>query len=84
MLWIQVLLKDQENINNVSFVDEENYNLVFTTEYSRNFSILDNVKNSIEKNLTELINLSKDEILDQRKNKFLKTWFFKEIIIKII
>ena len=34
--------------------------------------ILDNVKNSIEKNLTELINLSKDEILDQRKNKFLK------------
>jgi len=41
--FIEFILKDQENINNVSFVDEENYNLVFTTEYSRNFSILDNV-----------------------------------------
>ena len=41
--FIEFILKDRENINNVSFVDEENYNLLFTTEYSRNFSILDNV-----------------------------------------
>ena len=41
--FIEFILKDQKNINNVSFVDEENHKLVFTTEYSRNFSILDNV-----------------------------------------
>ena len=41
--FIEFILKDQKNINNVRFVDEENHKLVFTTEYSRNFSILDNV-----------------------------------------
>jgi len=33
--------------------------------------ILNNVKNSIEKNLLELNSMSKDEILNHRKNKFL-------------
>ncbi len=34
--------------------------------------ILDNVKKSIEKNLNEFVNMNKEDILNHRKNKFLK------------
>jgi acetyl-CoA carboxylase carboxyl transferase subunit alpha len=33
--------------------------------------ILDNVRKSIENNLNELFNMSQDEVLNHRKNKFL-------------
>ena len=41
--FITFLLQDRTNLHNVNIVDEKKYNLLFTTDYSRNFSILDNV-----------------------------------------
>ena len=50
---------------------DENIKIIESHKYSKNL-ILNNVKMSIDKNLNELCNLSKAEILSRKKEKFLE------------
>ncbi len=59
-----------KDLLNLNIIDEIISEPVGGAHRDREF-ILENVKNSIEKNLNELKNLGKDEIINHRKNKFL-------------
>ena len=59
-----------KDLLNLKVIDEIILEPIGGAHRDRNV-ILDNVKNSIEKNLSQLNNLNSDEIINDRKNKFL-------------
>ena len=59
-----------KDLLNLKVIDEIIVEPIGGAHRDRNV-ILDNVKNSIEKNLSQLNNLNSDEIINDRKNKFL-------------